>query len=418
MSRYAIVVVAAATAVTAAASAERIAESTAAPASPPAEVNALSWSVLAASPPPAEPLGAPAGRSRRPVILAPAPEGVAVGRVVAAVTPGARAALVVDGRVEETTTNTRSGRVAFVIPTAGARSLVVRAGGQESEPVHAWLLSGRHEDAGGPLAEVRRDAALEHALRRATAGARTVGALVVDLAGNRGAAVNAGARFVAASTLKIAVAAVSASRFGVVPGSPRYDVMRRMLVVSDNDATNDLIRELGGPGAVDEALDALGLSGTDLLDYYAALHPTVERDPDVTSMRRTTAWDLAQIHLDVYRRALGAGSPAMQRLLPGGAGMVAAQRIVGLMLANADRTRAAAGWPDVPAAHKSGWVLSANADAGIWFGPRGPVLIAALVDSADPTPLRRVAAVARARYGARPDGQMAWSADGGPAARP
>ena len=95
------------------------------------------------------------------------------------------------------------------------------------------------------------------------------GMAAMDLTTGETIGVNSGLAFPMASTMKIAVAAaylaeVDAGRRSLheeVGSSTAYDLMDRMMVRSDNRATDELIATLGGPQAVDHWLRSHGLTG-------------------------------------------------------------------------------------------------------------------------------------------------------------
>lgn len=95
------------------------------------------------------------------------------------------------------------------------------------------------------------------------------GIAAMDLITGETIGVNSHQPFPMASTMKIAVAAaylaeVDAGRRSLrdpVGGSNAYDLMDRMMVRSDNGATDRLIATLGGPRAIDHWLRSHGLTG-------------------------------------------------------------------------------------------------------------------------------------------------------------
>lgn len=114
---------------------------------------------------------------------------------------------------------------------------------------------------------------LQHLEQRLTATALEnpgeYGMAALDLTTGRAISVNGQRPFPMASTMKIAVAAayladVDAGRrslYDAIGGATALSLMDRMMVRSDNRATDLLIGALGGPGAVDYWLRAQGLSG-------------------------------------------------------------------------------------------------------------------------------------------------------------
>ena len=95
----------------------------------------------------------------------------------------------------------------------------------------------------------RRDRVLERKLTPLVRGyPGTAGYYVQSLTGGSGAAWNAKARFPAASTVKLAIAAtVLAEHRGIPPPGSRIDaLLREMIVPSDDEAANSLLVWLAG----------------------------------------------------------------------------------------------------------------------------------------------------------------------------
>src|SRR6266511_1594546 len=93
----------------------------------------------------------------------------------------------------------------------------------------------------------------------------TAAAYVEDLVTGAGAAWNAGARFPAASTLKLAIAVELLRSLRGPPPSPRSylgSLMTAMLDYSDNVAANQLLTAAGGSWRVNTTLRLLGLRDT------------------------------------------------------------------------------------------------------------------------------------------------------------
>lgn len=95
------------------------------------------------------------------------------------------------------------------------------------------------------------------------------GIAALDLATGETVSVNGDQSFPMASTMKIAVAAaylaeVDAGRRGLddaIAGVPAVRLMDAMITRSDNRATDLLMNELGGPGAIDRWMRGHGLAG-------------------------------------------------------------------------------------------------------------------------------------------------------------
>ena len=95
------------------------------------------------------------------------------------------------------------------------------------------------------------------------------GIAALDLTTGQMIGVNTNTPYPMASTMKIVVAAAylddidkgSRSLDDTIAGSSAYSLMDRMMVKSDNHATDLLIARLGGPSAIDDWLEAKNIQG-------------------------------------------------------------------------------------------------------------------------------------------------------------
>ena len=207
------------------------------------------------------------------------------------------------------------------------------------------------------------------------------GVYVEHLATGAGAAWNARARFPAASTVKLAIAIEVLRTLDArpPPGSDLDAYLRLMLIESDNEAANELLRWLGGSaegGAaeVNEMLAAVGLGDTELYGGFLVgggrppIPLTVESQPSFEG-KFTTAWDLARLHRGLHLAAAGRG-PLLGKL----AGFTApdARFLLWILVRSADHGKldryAPAG---VVVPHKAGWISEARHDSGLVYGPGG-----------------------------------------------
>jgi beta-lactamase class A len=217
-------------------------------------------------------------------------------------------------------------------------------------------------------------------------------AYVEDLRSGRGAAWNARARFPAASTVKLAIAVEVLRRYGQQPAphSILYRTLRRMLVDSDNDAANELLVWLGGStsgGAamVNALLRSLRITDTIMYGGYETLAAAVRRRPIPLRVDRqpsfglgkyTTAWDLAQLHRNVYLAARGLGR--LPRL-PGSFGRRDARYLLWLLAHVADRRKLDRFLPaGARVLHKAGWIADARHDAGVVYWGGGAYVVAVM----------------------------------------
>ena len=111
---------------------------------------------------------------------------------------------------------------------------------------------------------------LEQQLNSMVAGkSADVGIAALDLNSGETVSVKGNTPFPMASTVKVAVAALYMAQVDngrrslddTINGQSARGLMRRMLVHSDNQATDILLADLGGPGAVHDWLQANGIQG-------------------------------------------------------------------------------------------------------------------------------------------------------------
>ena len=199
-----------------------------------------------------------------------------------------------------------------------------------------------------------------------------------DLRTGRGAAWNAGARFPAASTLKLAIAVTVLRTLGHTPESFTQvsRLLGKMLVSSDNDAANALEVWLAGSTSagserVNETMRALGMADSIMYGGYetsrrpaaaaAAIPIRVESQPAFGVGKYTTAADLARLARAVYLAAAGKGP-----LLRLGVSGSEARYLLWLLAQVTDRGKLDRflGAARV-VMHKAGWLTNARHDNGI-----------------------------------------------------
>jgi hypothetical protein len=210
---------------------------------------------------------------------------------------------------------------------------------------------------------------------------------VQDLRTGKGAAWNARARFMGASTLKLGIA-IEVLR--VLRGKPAANsrigkLFRRMLVYSDNGAANDLEVWLGGgsiytgSARVTATLRALGLYDSYINGGYilgtADRRPiplnVVEQPPYYSTGKYTSAWDLARIHKFLHRGAGGHGA------LLGLSGHFTASDArfflwtLAHVLDPGKLDRYVGDKPGVSVLHKAGWISVARHDSGLVYWQEG-----------------------------------------------
>jgi beta-lactamase class A len=221
-----------------------------------------------------------------------------------------------------------------------------------------------------------------HSLRRRHSGVQ--GIYVQDLRTGRGASWNAGARFPAASTLKLAIAVTAFRKLDgpPAPSSRLTNLLGRMLIVSDNDAANELEAWIGGTvfagsNRVNETMRALGLHDSLMYGGYegsrrpaAATPPIpvrVESQPAFGLGKYSTAADLARLARAVYLAAAGKGP-----LLRLGVSGSEARHLLWVLSVVPDRGKLGRFLDRTTTLfHKAGWLPGARHDNGIVVTPDG-----------------------------------------------
>lgn len=243
-----------------------------------------------------------------------------------------------------------------------------------------------------PVLDERLAAVLRRLIR---AYPSTVGFYVVDLTGGRGAAWNAAAQFPGASSLKLAVAvmALAAADSVPAPGSRLDGLLRRMLVVSDNMAANEVEAWAGGSTSggshrVNALMTSLGLTHTEMYGGYLRetssvtgrrprvrpIPVRVDRQPWWGVGKRTTAFDLGTLLRYVWLASGGLGPlPRAQPEFTAGD----ARYLLYLLGRVRDHGKIDRflGAGDVVVLHKAGWIDAARHDNGLVVWPGGVLLV-------------------------------------------
>jgi beta-lactamase class A len=293
----------------------------------------------------------------------------------------------VNGRVRTTTPiRRRAFSIRVPLPTGDVRVRVTTAAadGRTSSTVVDDVL-GLPQASAPRFRRGREDAVLARRVRALTRGFRgSSGVYVQSLTGGGGAAWNAGARYPAASTLKLAIAtAVLARHRGVpAPGSYVGDLLVSMLTRSDNAAANALETWLGGSTSggsyrVNALMRSIGMKASEMyggyeLNTYARQIPVeVEQQPSWGYGKHTTARDLATLLRAIWLASAGLGPLAKTQ--PGFTANDGRHLLWVLArvhdLPKLDRVER--GNRGVLVAHKAGWVSVARHDAGLVFWPGG-----------------------------------------------
>ena len=326
--------------------------------------------------------------SAPPPLLDPRPSAASFGDVVAVAPPEADTAVLYANGQAAGSLGIAGGRArGRLVAPAGRYTLEVRftrAGAPVgvARSAGVWLLP---ISASGVVREPSRDAALEAAIRTETKRFAGVSAVWVhDLATGAAASWNAGARFPAASTVKLGVLGAAMRRAGAQPEqSAAFHDLQGIAGWSSNLGANRQLRKVGGTAAVQAALFNLGATTSTYPGPYivaTALPPVDAPDPPPRVSRRlTTAYDLGAILATLHQAAVGdADAMARSRLTRNQARLA-----LGLLL-DSEQTgdnrglfRDALG-PGVPAAQKQGWISSARHSAAVVYTGHGPVVIVVL----------------------------------------
>jgi beta-lactamase family protein len=249
------------------------------------------------------------------------------------------------------------------------------------------------------------DTALQRDVRRLAARFRgSTGIYVQSLSSGQGAAWNARASFPAASTLKLAIAVTALAHAERTPARGSYldGLLRRMLIVSDNVAANEVERSFGGStgggsALVNSLMRSLGLVDTEMYGGYIpgtrsassaqgarvrqARNPIpvrVEEQPAWGVGKRTTAYDLASLGRAIWLASGGKGPLA--RLQPGFTRSDA--RYLLFLLAHVREPgrldRVVRHVPGIVVLHKAGWIDAARHDNALVFWRGGVYVVAVL----------------------------------------
>ena len=330
-----------------------------------------------------------------PAIEQPAPRQVSYGVITGRAARGTRKVVVsANGRIlaaKPLRGRRFSVRVALPVGDVRVRVTTIASGGRRSSRLVRDVY-GLPAAARPRVVRAREDTILRRELRKlALEYSGTSGMYVQSLTGGTGAAWNARARFPAASTLKLGIAAtVLAAYTGVpAPGSRIDGLLREMLIPSDDAAANALLVWLGGSTSagghrVNGLMRSLGLVDSIMYGGYEVRTPSgripvrVEQQPTFGVGKYTTAWDLASLW-----RAVWLASGSRGRLRSAQPGFTPADgRYLLWLLGHVDDTpkldRYVGKRPGVAVLHKAGWITSARHDTGLVFW-RGGVFVATVM---------------------------------------
>jgi hypothetical protein len=339
--------------------------------------------------------------SKPPAIYAPAPREVSFGRIEGRVSVGTRLVSIrVDGvyRGHANLEGQRFWRT-LSLPSRDVkiRITAMNVMGERASstvgPVYGLPRAARPHAIKGSL-----DRRLQRHVRSLVdAFPGTSAVYVQDLRTGRGAAWNARARFMGASTLKLGIAIEVLRVLGgkPAPESRIGTLFRRMLVFSDNAAANDLQVWLGGgsifagSAKVTATMRSLGLNDTYINGGYLLgtadrlpIPLTVNEQPSYYSTGKyTSAWDLARIHMFLHRGAGGQGP------LLGLTGRFTSSdaRYMLWTLAHVQDPgkldRYIGAEPGVSLLHKAGWISVARHDSGLVYWKSGGFVAVVMTSS-------------------------------------
>jgi hypothetical protein len=323
-----------------------------------------------------------------PAVVAPAPRSVSFGLVRGTVGPEAERVVVKVAGNELGETAPAWGRFSLRVGLP-SRDVTVRVTAIDTRGHRASTtvspVFGLPEQASPRRSRQFEDPVLARRLRALIAGFPGIAsAYVEDLGTGAGAAWNAGARYPAASTLKLAIAIEVMRRLDGVPapGDRVATLLDAMLEVSDNAAANELETwlggsELGGAEYVNETMEALGLYDSHLFGGFIVgtsggtrpIPVDVLAQPAFGREKYTTAWDLARLARDLHLAAAGHGPLAdLEGFTP-----AEARYLLFVLAHSEDHGKLDRDLEDDEAVvlHKAGWILHARHDNGLVYWRHG-----------------------------------------------
>ncbi len=235
----------------------------------------------------------------------------------------------------------------------------------------------------------RTPRAAQARMQRLSRPASAAAAWTVNLATGRGASYNAGARFSAASTLKLPIMiTLLIQERGDIVGSAAWGPLQSMIRGSSNDAANSVLELIGG------SVEAGGAEVTGVAHQLGAIHTetaagylpgqdrrglnppvTVNEQSDVVCCKITTAHDLGVMMQSIVEAMAGRGRAYRLGLTRRDA------RVAIWLLAHARHPGFFAPWTPWVTAHKVGDVDRAWHDVAAIFNPKGTLITVVLTDN-------------------------------------
>jgi hypothetical protein len=329
-----------------------------------------------------------------PTVEQPAPYQVSFGLVTGVAARGTRRVVVVSAGRTLAARKLRGRRFTLRVSLPlGDQSVRVTtiAGGRRSSRVvpnvYGLPQAARPRVVGG-----RQDERLLNRIRPLVRGYRGSAAFYVEsLTRGSGAAWNAKARFPAASTVKLAIAAAVLARYTGIPPPGSYvgRLLREMIVPSDDAAANGLLVWLAGSTSagghrVNELMRSLGLTETLMYGGYEVVRRLsgripveVDEQPNIGVGKYTTAADLAGLHRAIW---LAAGNKGRLRSAQPGFSAPDGRHLLWLLAHVRDQPKLdrVAHRGSVAVLHKAGWISSARHDAGLVFWQGGVFVVSVM----------------------------------------
>ena len=282
-------------------------------------------------------------------------------------------------------------RVTLPLGDSTVRVVTVARGGRRSS-AHVHDVYGVPAGSRPRVVAPRLDPTLQRKLTRIVRSyPGTAGYYVQSLTGGWGAAWNAKARFPAASTVKLAIAATVLSEYRGIPapGSQLASLLHEMIIPSDDRAANSLLVWLGGStssGAyrVNDLMRSIGLTDTLMYGGYltrtlSARVPVRVDDPPAFGVGKyTTASDMTSLWRALWLASSGRGP---LRTLRPGLTPADARYLLWLTAHVRDQPKLAMSVGSergVCVFHKAGWISAARHDTGLVFW-KGGVFVAGVM---------------------------------------
>ena len=281
--------------------------------------------------------------------------------------------------------------VALPLGDTTVRVVTIATDGRRSS-AHVHDVYGVPEGSRPRVVGARLDATLQRKLTRMVRSYRgTAGYYVQSLTGGSGAAWNAKARFPAASTVKLAIAATVLAEYRGVPGpgSQLDSLLHQMIIPSDDSAANSLLVWLGGSTSaggerVNSLMRSIGLTDTLMYGGYltrtlsAHIPVQVDEAPTWGVGKYTTAWDMTSLWRALW---LASGNRGPLRASRPGLTSADARYLLWLTAHVRDQPKldtSIGSERSVCVLHKAGWISAARHDTGLVFW-KGGVFVAAVM---------------------------------------